>query len=435
MLTVVGFDGGPLPPGAAEALAGATLVAGGTRHLAAVEQALDSGAERLVLGPVAAAVSRLAAHSGPAVVVASGDPGFFGIVRALRRAGLDPRVLPAVGSVAHAFARLGLCWDDAVVVSAHGRDLRRAVNVCRAYPKVAVLTGPGAGPMDLAAALRGLPRRLVVASRLGTPEERISGPEQATDPNVTLVLAVPGSPAGPRQDARLPAGAGAGPRGHALPADGAGGLAGSEDRVRRPVGPGDGMSWLAGRPPGPAGWALPETAFTHRDSMITKVEVRALVLARLGPRTGDLIWDVGAGSGSVAVECARLGAAAIAVERDREACLRVAANAKAHSVEVEVVTGVAPEALDGLPEPDAVFVGGGGPAALDGCLRRSPHRLVAAFAAVERVGPALGALGTAGYLTGGTQLQASRLVPLPAGGGHRLAATNPVYVVWGERTA
>jgi precorrin-6Y C5,15-methyltransferase (decarboxylating) len=390
-LTVIGCDGGPLPPGAAAALSaaalsGAGLLVGGARHLAAVDG--PPGAERIVLGDVAAAVRRLAAHDGPAVVLASGDPGFFGIVRALRRAGLTPVVLPAVSSVAHAFARLGEPWDDAVVVSAHGRDLRRAVNVCRAHRRVAVLTAPGAGPRELAAALRGVPRRIVVASRLGTPGERISGPQDATEPNVTLVLG-DGDPGAPAR-------------------------------------------WLAGDDPGPAGWALPESAFGHRDSMITKAEVRAVVLARLGPRRGDLVWDVGAGSGSVAVECARLGAAAVAIERDPAGCATVTANAARHDVDVQVVEGAAPAALAGLPDPDAVFVGGGGPAVLTACLDRRPARVVAAFAAVERVGPALAAMSAAGYPAEGTQLQANRLTPLPDGT-HRLAATNPVHLVWGER--
>jgi precorrin-6Y C5,15-methyltransferase (decarboxylating) len=161
--------------------------------------------------------------------------------------------------------------------------------------------------------------------------------------------------------------------------------------------------------------------------------VRALVLARLGPRRGDLIWDVGAGSGSVAVECVRLGAAAIAVERDPAACATVTANAADHDVDVQVVEGTAPGALAGLPTPDGVFVGGGGPAALDACLARHPARVVAAFAGLERVGPALAALTRAGYTAEGTQLQASRLTPLPDGT-HRLAATNPVFVIWGVRT-
>jgi precorrin-6Y C5,15-methyltransferase (decarboxylating) len=382
---VIGCDGGPLPPGADALIADATLVVGAARHL----ESTTTDAERIVLGNVPEAVTRLSTHDGRAVVLASGDPGFFGIVATLRRAGLQPAVVPAPSSVAHAFARLGLPWDDALVVSAHGRDLRRAVNACRAHRKVAVLTAPGAGPAELAAALKDAPRRIVVASRLGTPEERITGPDgDWADPNVVLVLGDGAEPS---------------PR------------------------------WVAGPQPGPAGWALPETAFAHRNSMITKAEVRALVLARLGPRLGDLVWDVGAGSGSVAVECARLGAAVIAVERDRDGCDLVARNAAALGVDVDVVCGSAPDVLTGLPDPDAVFVGGGGAAVLAACLERRPVRVVAAYAAVERVGPALGVLTVSGYRAEGTQLQANRLAPLP-GGVHRLEAANPVYVVWGERS-
>jgi precorrin-6B C5,15-methyltransferase / cobalt-precorrin-6B C5,C15-methyltransferase len=394
-VTVIGCDGRPLPPEAETLVARATLVVGAQRHLAAV----DVDAERLVLGNVAHAVARLSTHDGPAVVLASGDPGFFGIVATLRRAGLRPAVIPAPSSVAHAFARLGLPWDDAVVVSAHGRDLRRAVNACRAHRKVAVLTAPGAGPGELAEALGDLGRRIVVASRLGTPQERITGPDgDWADPNVVLVL------------------------GDDIPADDI-----PADDAVEPA-----PRWVAGAQPGPPGWALPETAFAHRDAMITKFEVRALVLARLGPRLGDLVWDVGAGSGSVAVECVRLGAAAIAVERDAAACELVSRNASAFGVDVTVVCGAAPAALTGLPDPDAVFVGGGGPTVLAACLERRPDRLVVAYAATERAGPALTALAAAGYRAGGTQLQANRLAPLP-GGVHRLEATNPVYVVWGER--
>jgi precorrin-6Y C5,15-methyltransferase (decarboxylating) len=294
-----------------------------------------------------------------------------------------------VSSVALAFARLGLPWDDAVVVSAHGsageRGLRRAVNACRAHPKVAVLTGPGAGAAELAAALAG--RRLVVASRLGAPDERIGDFDGTPWPEPSIVLAL-------------------------SDVDG-------------------GACWTAGAQPPPAGWALPETAFAHRDSMVTKAEVRALVLARLGPRMGDLVWDIGTGSGSIAVECARLGAAVVAVDRDPGACDLVRRNASAFGVLVEVVRSEALRALDRLPEPDAVFVGGGGPAVLAACAARRPARLVAAYAAVEHIVPGIAVLRAAGYRTEGSQVQASRLVELPDGS-HRLAATNPVTVLWAE---
>ncbi|MGQ4418825.1 precorrin-6Y C5,15-methyltransferase (decarboxylating) subunit CbiT, partial [Streptomyces sp. SAS_269] len=192
---------------------------------------------------------------------------------------------------------------------------------------------------------------------------------------------------------------------------------------------------VAGAGARPAGWALDEGEFAHRDSMITKFEVRALALARLGPRLGDLVWDVGAGSGSVAVECARLGAAAVAVERTADGVERIRANAAAHGVDVDVVHGAAPGALDGLDDPDAVFVGGGGrelAAIVGACARRARRTVVVAMAALDRVPAARAALTGAGLHCDGVLLQSSRLAPLP-GDVTRLAAANPVFLLWGVR--
>ncbi|MFJ8194339.1 precorrin-6y C5,15-methyltransferase (decarboxylating) subunit CbiE [Streptomyces sp. NPDC096094] len=400
MITVVGTGVGTPP--FEDVAAGAELVVGGRRHLDAVR--LPEGAERIVLGALAPALDTVAqyvAERRPVVVLASGDPGFFGIVRALaERFGperLDVR--PGVSSVAAAFARAGLPWDDAVVASAHGRDLRTAVHLCRSHPKVAVLTGPGAGPAELGAALGDDPRVLVVASALGSAEERV---ERVT-----------------------PAEAAARDWGTAVSVV----LCLDEARALGPV------RTVAGPRPGPAGWALDEAEFAHRDSMITKFEVRALALARLGPRPGDLVWDVGAGSGSVAVECARLGAAVTAVEKTPDGVERVRANAAAHDVDVRVVHGAAPAVLSGLDDPDAVFVGGGGrelPAIVAACARRARRTAVVAMAALDRVPAARAALLDAGLECDGVLLQSSRLAPLP-GDVTRLAATNPVFLLWGTR--
>ena len=394
-ITVLGRGAEAAYPDAQSIVNAATLLVGGQRHLDAFD--LPESAETVVLGPLEPALDAIAAHRGPVVVLASGDPGFFGIVRALaeRLPDADLKVLPAVPSVAVAFARIGVPWEDAAVVSAHGRDLRRAVNTCLAHPKVAVLTAPGSGPRELAAALRGSGRDLVVLERLGEADEavsRVTAAEAAAREwsplSVVLVL----------------------------------------DRQHL-VGP---PRTVAGPPRPPEQWALPEAAFAHRDSMISKSEVRALALARLGPALGDLVWDVGAGSGSVAVECARFGAAVIAVERDPAACATVSRNAVAHDVRVQVVEGSAPGALDDLPLPDAVFVGGGGPDVVGACARRQPRRIVAALSAVDRVPAVLRVLGEAGFSAEGVQLQASRLAPLPDGA-HRLTGTNPVFVVSGTR--
>ncbi|MEH0934747.1 precorrin-6y C5,15-methyltransferase (decarboxylating) subunit CbiE [Micromonospora psammae] len=401
-VTVVGIDaaGRQAPGGLAEVLAPAGLVVGAARHLAAVP--VPPGCATVVLGPLAPALDRIraaVATGTPAVVLASGDPGFFGIVRRLRAAGLPLRVLPAVSSVAAAFARAGLPWEGTAVVSAHGRDPRPALNACRALPAVAVLTAPGAGAAELGAGLVGWSRRLVVAEHLGTPEERITWtvPAEAAgrawaEPHVLLSLA---------PDA----------------ADGGAG-----------VGPMRADNQPAAAPAG--GWALPESAYHHRASMITKSEVRALAVARLRPRLGRLVWDVGAGSGSVGVECALLGAAVVAVERDPAAPVR--ANAARHGVDVRLVVGSAPEALRGLPEPDAAFVGGGGTEVLAAVAARRPARVVVALAALDRVGPSVHLLRAAGYAVEGSQLAAARLADLP-GGSIRLAATNPVVLLTGDR--
>jgi len=405
VIAVVGMDGSALSPQAEAALAAATLVVGARRHLAAVPVLTAPGRARaIVLGELAPALDALAAHDGDAAVLASGDPGFFGIVRVLRERGLAVTVLPAVSSVAMAFARAGLPWDDAVVVSAHGRDPRPAVNVCRAHPKVAVLTGPGCGPAEIGVALAGWDRRLVVCEHLGGEAERVTvcspaGAAEHTweDPNVVLVLGTAPLPHNPH-------------------------LSWMWDRC-----PSRGTN-VTSMPERAEGWALPEEQFDSRDAVMTKAEVRALALARLGPGPGTLVWDVGAGSGSVGIECARFGAAVIAVERDGPRCERVRANATRHGVDVRIVPGEAPQALAELPDPDAVFVGGGGPNVIEAVAARRPARIVVALAAVERAGPATAALAAAGYATDGALVQASRFTPLP-GDVHRLAAANPVFLL------
>ena len=389
-VTVVGVDGA-LGPEARAALAEAQVVLGAARLLDLVEDDV----ERVVLGAVAPALERIRGRR--AVVLAGGDPGFFGIVRLLRERGHAPAVLPARSSVQRLFARLGRSWDDVAVVSAHGRALGPAVNVVRARAAVAVLTGPGAGPAEIAAELRGWPRTLVVAEDLDGPDERLTTLAAADAVGrewhpLSVVLAL-------REPVAVPA-----------------------------------RNWFGGGEPTPpaCGWALPDDAFAHRAGMVTKAEVRAVALARLAPRPGALVWDVGAGSGSVAVESARLGAAALAVERRPDDVARISENAAAHGVEVRVVVGAAPEALVGLPRPDAVFVGGGGADVVAGCAGVGADRVVVALAALDRVGPTRAALADAGYAVDGVQLAASRLAPLPDGA-VRLAALNPVVLVWGTR--
>jgi precorrin-6Y C5,15-methyltransferase (decarboxylating) len=396
-ISVIGLDGGPLAAEAASLLDGATLVVGGARHLSAF--GVEPQRAAVLKGDLSEALSRIERTEGPVVVLASGDPGFFGITRALgERVGTENlRVLPTLSSVALAFARAGLSWDDAVTVSAHGRDPRRAVNVCRSHPKVAVLTSPKFGPAELARELGDTGRTLLVAERLGEPDERVyrGGAGEVSgmdwrDPNVVLVL--------------------------------------DEERKVGRKGSISARLESAGR------WALPEDEFEHSSGMITKPETRALVLARLGPGPGDLVWDVGAGSGSVAVECARLGAAAIAVEREGESCARIRKNASSYGACVQVVEGYAPDALRDLPDPDAVFVGGSGgdfEEIVKLCAVRARRVVVLSLITLERVVPAGEILESCGLEVETALLQASQVKGI--GSLHRLAAETPVFVVSGRK--
>jgi precorrin-6Y C5,15-methyltransferase (decarboxylating) len=168
--------------------------------------------------------------------------------------------------------------------------------------------------------------------------------------------------------------------------------------------------------------------------MITKSATRAFVLSRLGPGAGDLIWDVGAGSGSVAIECARLGAAAIAVERDPESCARIGRNTKRHGVHVQLIEGEAPGALRNLPKPDAVFVGGTGGGFEDIvnlCAVNARRSVVLALVGLERVVPAAQILEGCGLEVETMFLQASHMKGV--GALHRLAAESNAFIVSGER--
>lgn len=390
-VTVIGWDGSPLTAAARSALSAATLVAGAAHHLALPE--VPPGAERIRLGSVDLAARRIAGHRGTAVVLADGDPGFFGVVRTLRAPehGLEVEVVPAVSSVAAAFARAGMPWEDARIVVAHQRTLRRAVNVCRAHTKVAVLTSPGAGPAELALLLDGVHRTFVICEELGTAREQVSvltsdkaADHTWRDPNVVLVIG--GTTGGP------------------------------------PAAP-----WLMGQDPTARpvrGWGLPTEEYdprgydpgtAARDGSWTGAgedpSLRAAQLARLGPRTGDLVWDIGCASGAFSVEAARFGAAVIAVDIDPAACARTEQSARRHGVLLQAVPGRAPHVLESLPEPDVVRIAAGGVPVVTACTDRRPERIVA-HASTRDEAEAIGAaLADGGYTVESLLLQTVGLDP------------------------
>ncbi|MFF1512132.1 precorrin-6y C5,15-methyltransferase (decarboxylating) subunit CbiE [Streptomyces sp. NPDC058326] len=392
-VTVIGWDGSPLTAAARSALSAATLVAGAAHHLSLPE--VPAAAERVRLGSVDLAARRIAGHRGTAVVLADGDPGFFGVVRTLRAPehGLEVEVVPAVSSVAAAFARAGMPWEDARIVVAQQRTLRRAVNVCRAHPKVAVLTSPGAGPAELALLLDGVHRTFVVCEELGTSREQVSvltsdkaADHSWRDPNVVLVI---------------------------------GGTAGGP-----PAAP-----WLMGQDPTARpvrGWGLPTEEYDVqaygsaagpgtlgriRTGAGEDPSLRAAQLARLGPRTGDLVWDIGCARGAFSVEAARFGAAVIAVDIDPAACARTEQTARRHGVPLQTVPGRAPHVLESLPEPDVVRIAAGGVPVVTACTDRRPERIVA-HASTRDEAEAIGAaLSDGGYTVESLLLQTVGLDP------------------------
>ncbi len=188
---------------------------------------------------------------------------------------------------------------------------------------------------------------------------------------------------------------------------------------------------------------LPDDAFEQRRPVrgqITKWEARAVSLYALGLRPDSIVWDIGAGTGSVAVEAARIAhrGKIYAIDKDVDSADLLRRNVERYGAgRVRVSIGTAPETLADLPDPDAVFIGGGGAAMPDIIATvinrlRPSGRLVANFAAMERANATYRALQAAAMSPGLTMVSASRGRELPDGA-LRLAAMNPVFVVWGQR--
>ncbi|GII01494.1 precorrin-6y C5,15-methyltransferase (decarboxylating) subunit CbiE [Planobispora takensis] len=351
-LTVVGIgaDGwAGLSQAARRELHAAEVLMGSARQLALVP---EPTAERVVWpSPLLPALpSLLAAHRGRRVcVLASGDPMFHGIgttlVRLLGPGGV--RVLPHPSSVSLACARLGWAADRVEVVSLVTGPVEALRAVAGPGRRVLVLGADGRSAGQVAQLLSADgygASQMTVLERLGGPEERlVSGTAEGWALPVT-------------QDLNIVA-------------------------VELRAGP--------GTVPLPCVPGLPDAAFEH-DGQLTKAEVRAVTLSRLAPVPGELLWDVGAGAGSIAIEWMRAHRAnrAVAVERDPERAARAARNAAGLGVPgLNVVNGPAPDALAGLEQPDAVFVGGGVtvPGVVQACWRalRPGGRLVANAVTVE----------------------------------------------------
>lgn len=401
-VTVIGIgDDGcrGLTSRAMDAVARAAWLVGGERQLAFFP---EFGGERIVLkGDLGAALDRVArlAAEHNVCVLASGDPMFFGAgAMVVSRVGAEHvEVIPQPSALQWAFARAGMKWDDAAFISLHGRPRTGLLTRLRRHAKVALFTDDTNSPPRLAA-------HLVAHGEVGWTAwvcENLAGPDERVRRFAVTELAV-------MRDSEIA------PLNVLL-------------LVRTDA------TW---RPP-PAISFLHEESFAKRmpkKGLITKREVRLLSLARLGIRPNSVVWDIGAGSGSVSIEAALLApeGRVYAIEIDPESVEICRENLRAHAVDnVEVIPARAPEVLDELETPDAVFVGGSKGSmqdiievALD---RLAPGgRLVVNAITLENAAEAYQALRSHGLMPEVTLIQISRGEPLTRY--VRYEALNPIQI-------
>lgn len=407
-----------LSPTALALLRRADVVVGGSRTLALLDDDIAPHAQRRDLtGQLSAVPGWIAAarEAGQtSVVLATGDPLCHGIASYLAsRLCIEAvEVLPNLSTVQLACARLGLAWQDARIVSVHSKDagewrvgaepghgLYALAQSLRQHDRLLVLTSPDNSPDRIARLMvaegLGDDFQMAVAERLCTPDERVvaelsphdAAQQTFADPNVVVLV---------------------------------------RSQVR----------------PQPVRMGLADSAYHQRQpdkGLITKQEVRAVSLARMQLRAHSRVWDIGAGSGSVGLEAARLcpQGHVWAIEKNEADFAIAGQNARAFGVSNHtLVHGKAPEGLEAWPDPDAVFIGGSGgelQELIALCLRRlrTGGWLVMNFVTLENLASATQALQAQGAVWDVLQLQAARSKPILHM--HRMAAENPVWIVCAQR--
>lgn len=412
-----------LTDAAREHLGTAAVVIGAGRTLALVRPHLRDGVTMHdmgdALGKVPGWIEAARAQGLATVVLATGDPLCHGIAAFLMgKLGKDSvEVLPAPSTLQLAFARFKRPWQDYRIASCHGVDagewnawapgatpahghgLYQIVRAVAEHPRVAAFTSPENGPDRIARALLaagyGADVRLSVAACLAQPDETLfadlsltaAAAQRFPDPNVVLIE---------RSEMER------------------------SDTERRAI------------------FGFEDTDYIQRQpekGLITKLEARAVSLAKLGLRADSLVWDIGAGSGSVGLEASRLACRGHvwAIEKNPDDAANTRENARRlKATNYTLLEGKAPTGLDTWPDPDAVFIGGSGgelaqliTLVLD---RLKPDgRLVMNFVTFENLATATATLAAAGAPWEVVQLQASRSQPILDM--HRLAAQNPIWIV------
>ncbi|MHB8066460.1 MAG: precorrin-6y C5,15-methyltransferase (decarboxylating) subunit CbiE [Desulfobaccales bacterium] len=416
---VIGLGMAPtdLTPAAREIIRAAQVLVGGRRLLGYFP---EHPARKIILGKdpegTLAQIPALAADQR-VVVLASGDPLYYGVgplvIKLLGAEGVV--VHPNITAVQAACARLQIAWQDAQIISLHGRTWEPLAETLGRAEKLIIYTDPEHTPAAIARFLleRGQDEaRLCVLEDLGQETERVIwlSPEEARAQEFSPLNMVVVLPCIVAANEELNVGA------NLVSAREVGRTQGSTPRLHL---------------------GLPEEAFAHQRGLITKAEVRAVVLAKLELHPGLVLWDVGAGCGSVGLEASLLlpGGRIIAVEQDEARSAQIKVNGEKFGVgNLEVVCGQAPGCLAGLPDPQRVFIGGGGkdlPGILKAVLGRLDRegRVVVTAALLETLDAARQVISAAGWSLEVVQLQVSRSQPLA--GGVFMQALNPVWIVTG----
>lgn len=354
------------------------------------------------------------------VLLASGDPLFFGIGRKVIGEFGEDRVeiFPDLSSIQIAFSKIKEPWDDVFLMSLHGGpdpEKRRRLpheigdisSLLRVHNKMAVLTDRENNPTEIARRILRAPGftslKIFVCEKLGYQDEKITSgtPEEIagmtfSDPNVVI-------------------------------------LVNSEEARKKGSAEGESIAKNTDMP-----FGLSEMEIAHSRGLITKDEVRAVSIHKLRSPKKGIFWDIGAGSGSVSIETARLypELKVFAIEKNEEQLAHIKENKmKFGTRNIAITSGEAPEVLKDLPSPDRVFIGGSG-GQLSGIMRRIRERMprgvvVLNAVTLETLNEALALLENNGFETEISQIFVSRSKLL--NGQRQMAAQNPVFVIRGER--
>ncbi|MDP2681201.1 MAG: precorrin-6y C5,15-methyltransferase (decarboxylating) subunit CbiE [Deltaproteobacteria bacterium] len=389
---------------------GAGMLIGGRRHLACFP---EFKREKVVIGSNLDEVAKILnpkskiRNPKSAVVLASGDPNFFGIADfIIKRLGKDAvEIIPNVSTMQYAFAKIKENWNDARFFSLHGRGKVRSqkdiIDEIACHNKVGIFTDPDNTPSKIARALidKGIKDyKVYVCEDLGTDNEKITE--------------------------------------------------GTLGRIaKKSFSPLNVMMLLMGQVSGvrsqnlscPGSFGIPDTEFSHSKGMITKEEIRVISLAKLKLKADSILWDIGAGSGSLSIEAAMLAkdGKVFAVEKEKERVIHIEKNKnKFKTANLEIIRKKAPDGFKNLPVPDAVFIGGGGRdigKILEVCSKRIKRygRIVVNAITIETLAAAAHFFETSGWNMETVSVNIAKTKDVADS--HLFNAHNPVFIIVGEK--